>query len=580
MEDDLQINITAVDDASGTIDSVAASAEGMANTIANAATSIEESLQNAFTASEEAAIDSAIAAANAWMGATEEIDSAVASVAETTDGDFINMSDAALTAASATSEGWQASLGEIAAVGAMTEEESNAAFAGMAAGAEAGAQKATNSMSSMHSYFRLLIAGYLADTAGKGLLGIVSDAVNAAAGDPTQLKTLQDQLSSQEAALDKLKLPISGHNLTTAVLGADEADQQAKIKTAEDAIAKLKAQIEPLANAQKIAGQSATDYATATSKLTGDWQTFLITAGAPLLEHLAHAAEEMDKVVTAITNWAAQHPKLMETILIGLGILGGLLLLLGGIMIAIAPIIILFGMFGIAFTLANVAIGIAVALIVTAVIFLVAAIVANWDKVSKATGDAWNAVVNFIKKYWQDIIAILFPGIGSLVDYMFNHWASIKKDVEDAWNWIMNFINGVWGKITSGAEDAIGKVQKLISGIMAPINALTTAVSNIGGTIGGGVSAIGNAIPKFADGGIVNGATLALVGEAGPEAIIPLSAFNGGGSLAGVGGGSNGGLNIVFNIGSLQGTDASAAQRFADQLAKMIGRQLKLKSYN
>ena len=580
MEDDLQINITAVDDASGTIDAVAQSADGMASAIGKAADSIQNSLDNAFTASEEAAIESAMAAANAWMGATEDINSAMSDVVESTSGDMLTMEQEALAAAYATSEGWQASLREIQEIGTETAEATDARFAEMGASAEKGAATATNSMSSMHSYFRLLIAGYLADTAGKGLLGVVQDAVNAAAGDPTKLTDLTEQLKEQQAALAKLELPISGHNLTTSQLGADQEEQAAKIDIAKQKIIELQQQIEPLAKAQQIAGQSALDYGNATKTLSDDVQTFLATAGAPLLEHLAHAAEALDKVVTAATAWAEAHPKLTEAILIGLGILGTLLVVLGGIMIAIAPLIILFGMFSIAFTAVNVAIAVGVAAIIVAVALLVGAIIANWDAISKKTSDAWSAIVDFIKKYWQDIIAILFPGIGSLADYLFNHWATIEKDVETAWTSIYNFVQGIWGKIISGAEAAIGTVQKLINNIMGPINSLTSAVSSIGGSIGNGANAVFNAIPKFAEGGIVNGATLALVGEAGPEAIIPLSAFNGGGALAGASGGGNGGLNIVFNIASLQGTDQAAAQRFADQLAKMIGRQLKLKNYN
>jgi hypothetical protein len=579
-ENNLQINITAVDDASGTIDTVAASAEGMASAVEKAASSISESLDAAFTAGEEAAIDSAIASAKAWMGTAEEIDSAVASVAETTDGDFMNISDSALTAANAASESWQASLKEIASVGVMTEEETNAAFAGMATGAEASAGKSKDAMSGMHSYFRLLIAGYLADTAGKGLIGMVQDAVNAAAGDPTKLTDLTNQLHEQQAALAKLELPISGHNLTTAQLAADQAEQATKIAITKQKIEELTQAMQPLVVAQQAAGQSAKDYDDATTKLSGDWQAFLANAGAPLLEHLAHAAEGMDKVVNAVTEWVKEHPKLTETILISLGILGTLLVTLGGIFIAIAPVIILFSMFGIAITAASMAASAAIAVIVAAVIFLVAGMIANWDNVTRKTNEIWSELVRFISQHWQDILAILLPGIGSLVDYMSNHWKTIQDDVSTAWNWILNFISGIWGKIVSGAETAIGTVQKLISGIMAPINGVTSAVSNIGGAIGGGFNAISSAIPKFAEGGIVNGPTLALVGEAGPEAIIPLSAFNGGNTLGGASGGGSGGLNIVFNSGTLQGTDASAAERFSRNLATMINQQIKLKNYN
>jgi hypothetical protein len=47
-------------------------------------------------------------------------------------------------------------------------------------------------------------------------------------------------------------------------------------------------------------------------------------------------------------------------------------------------------------------------------------------------------------------------------------------------------------------------------------------VSSIAGAVGGLVGKI----PGLADGGIVTGPTLAVVGEAGPEAVIPLSKMN------------------------------------------------------
>jgi hypothetical protein len=55
---------------------------------------------------------------------------------------------------------------------------------------------------------------------------------------------------------------------------------------------------------------------------------------------------------------------------------------------------------------------------------------------------------------------------------------------------------------------------------------------------GFGNSAFAN-MPRFADGGIVTGPTMGLVGEAGPEAIIPLS------RLGGMGGGQT--VNVTVN---------------------------------
>jgi phage-related minor tail protein len=124
----------------------------------------------------------------------------------------------------------------------------------------------------------------------------------------------------------------------------------------------------------------------------------------------------------------------------------------------------------------------------------------------------------------------------------------------------------------SSAQTAIGTIQNLINSIMAPINALTGAANNIAGGIGGFAT---TAIKAFASGGIVTSPQLALVGEAGPEAIIPLSAFSGGSSLAGTGAGGGSG-NIVININGGQFLNQGGAQQIAQALATMIGRQLKL----
>jgi hypothetical protein len=64
----------------------------------------------------------------------------------------------------------------------------------------------------------------------------------------------------------------------------------------------------------------------------------------------------------------------------------------------------------------------------------------------------------------------------------------------------------------AAALDLAGKVADAIG-----------KVANVGGAIAGGVGGLIGKIPGLADGGIVTGPTLAVVGEAGPEAVIPLN---------------------------------------------------------
>lgn len=578
MENDLQINITAVDEASGTLDNVAESAENMATSIGEAASSISETLDVAFSAAEQAAVDAALASANAWIDATEEIDSAVGTVVEASESGWSDISDSSLAAANASSESWQTSLEEIASLGTMTETEVDAAFVAMSDGAATAADKATSSMEGAMSVFRILMIANLAKQASSGLQGILDTLITAAAGDPTKLSQAQDQMAQLKAQRDQLEQPISGKGKTTGELGAAESQQAAGLATVNEKIKELQPQLDQLQQAQQIGGQAAKDYDAAALKLTQDWQTFLETAGAPLLANAAKTAVALDEIVTKVTEFAAAHPKVVEAVGLTIAVLAGFFAILSTIFAILVPIILVMWLFSIPFTAGAVAIGLAIAAIVVVVIFLGAMIVTHWGEMSAFIVKLWDDIVGFIKDHWQLILAILLPGIGALVDYMFDHWTQIKTGVEDAWNWIYNFIAGIWGKIVSAAETAIGSVQKLIAGIMAPINAVTSAVSSIGGAIGNGAGSLLSAIPKFADGGIVSSPTLALIGEAGPEAVIPLSAFNGGSSLSG--GASGGSGNIVINLsGNFYGSDNAMMSKLSTYLGKMIGQQIKLKAH-
>jgi hypothetical protein len=144
-----------------------------------------------------------------------------------------------------------------------------------------------------------------------------------------------------------------------------------------------------------------------------------------------------------------------------------------------------------------------------------------------------------------DVTPGLLAALGELVGDM-THWV-VTDGVRMVFNAFVDFGKAIVDGIVAGIKAAPGK-------IMSALESLIPGGSVIGGAIGGARGLLSN-IPGLAEGGIVTGPTLALIGEAGPEAVVPLDRA----------GGMGGGMNVTVNMppGS-DGADVVAAlQRYA-----------------
>lgn len=149
-------------------------------------------------------------------------------------------------------------------------------------------------------------------------------------------------------------------------------------------------------------------------------------------------------------------------------------------------------------------------------------------------------------KSWADV------GIPTLVDSLKIMFSWLQK-IADV---LINVGTGMNALINS-----FGQAKQKASG-MGPI---LSTFAGIGGATQAFMSTM-TGLQPFASGGIVTGPTPALVGESGPEAIIPLS------QMGGMGG-------ITVNLsGNFYGTDDSMAEKMGDSIAKIISQQLKLRS--
>lgn len=166
-----------------------------------------------------------------------------------------------------------------------------------------------------------------------------------------------------------------------------------------------------------------------------------------------------------------------------------------------------------------------------AILLLVAGIVwvaTHWKEVWGWIKDAAADARAWIKQHVELILAIFAPFLlpfYELVKHWGEIWDSIKNIAGAAWNGIVSFVKG-------GINVVIGFIDNWIWSTQAMINGVLSAASHIPGISSLLPSSISlPVIPKLATGGIAMSPTIAMIGEAGPEAVIPLD------RLGGMGGG-------------------------------------------
>lgn len=154
-----------------------------------------------------------------------------------------------------------------------------------------------------------------------------------------------------------------------------------------------------------------------------------------------------------------------------------------------------------------------------------------WDGIKKV----WSVATSFFSGIWNGIKGA-FSAVTTFFKSAFSDaWKAIKKVFEP----VGNFFGGIWNTIKEkftnigqNIGDAIGGAFKTaINAVLstaekvlnAPINAINSLISNIKKFTGLSLGTLKTfSLPRLAKGGVVNGATIAEIGEAGAEAVVPL----------------------------------------------------------
>jgi hypothetical protein len=148
-------------------------------------------------------------------------------------------------------------------------------------------------------------------------------------------------------------------------------------------------------------------------------------------------------------------------------------------------------------------------LVVLAIAALVAALVLAYKN-----SEAFRNVVN-------KLFSAIKTGVTASVDF-------IKGYLET----VMGFYKSIFNGIAKLWNNTIGKLSFSVPDWVPGLGGKGFSVPNI---------------PMLAEGGIVNSPTLAMIGEAGPEAVVPLDRYRGGGGTVNIN--VNGGISTSAEIG-------------------------------
>ena len=139
-----------------------------------------------------------------------------------------------------------------------------------------------------------------------------------------------------------------------------------------------------------------------------------------------------------------------------------------------------------------------------------------WSGIGNFFKDTWDGFINWGKDLLIGYVQWAY-GVGSgIVDWWNGLWGGIGDFFASIWEGFGNIVRDAWNGIIGWIEGGVNGAISLINGIISGINI-------IGGVIGIHLDLIPSVrLPRLATGGIITAPTIAEVGEAGREAVIPL----------------------------------------------------------
>jgi len=175
----------------------------------------------------------------------------------------------------------------------------------------------------------------------------------------------------------------------------------------------------------------------------------------------------------------------------------------------------------------------------------------HMSKAMELLGKAWDM---FVEHLWKPFDEFMSRLMGDKWDKFKNIVSAVFEAIKGYFSGLIEAWSGMWkilvGILTGDTDLILSGFKAIVNGVVGMINSvlqLANAIKiDMPDWLGGGSFGFNfPEIPRLAKGGIVNSPTLAMIGESGPEAVVPLGQ-----------GGSGMGAKITINImGNTYGFD-------------------------
>ena len=333
--------------------------------------------------------------------------------------------------------------------------------------------------------------------------------------------TMKDSVQIQKELHDAFSQLSESEQIAaaSAIFGKNQmAPWLALINTAPGDVTALNEALAQNGTAMEMQSAMMSGFAGSIEQLKSGLDVLLTSLG----EALAPVIQKVVAGLQALVNWFNSLSPQMQSVIAVIGViaaaLGPVLVILGTLISSIGSIISVIGI--VAPLIAGLAGPIAIAVMaITALIAIGVALYKNWDTIKAKAIEIKNNIV----ATWNGLKASVIAAVNALKASLSAAWASIKATASAAWN-------AVKTAITSPIQTAVELVRAGINKLKSIVNGAHLSLPHIKlphFSVSGKFSLNPPSVPKvsvswYKTGGIFDSPSLIGIGEAGPEAVVPL----------------------------------------------------------